>query len=68
MPHTTQMIEHTLIVATSDEAAAVRIAEMFARFMVALSAEAASVTTSVERYDMQCQGEHEHDDEFEVEP
>lgn len=68
MPHTDEMIEHTLTVSTRDEAEAVAIAEMIARFMVALSSQSsAAITTSVDRYEVHCHHEHGAD-EHEVQP
>jgi hypothetical protein len=65
MPHASEMIEHTLTVSTDDESEAVAIAEMLARFTVALSAQStASIAITVERFEVQCR--HAHDDEHEV--
>jgi hypothetical protein len=54
MPHPTQMIEVTLQVTTSDEAAAATVAEVMSRLLVGLSSEDVYTSLNVDRYEQTC--------------
>lgn len=62
MPHT-QMIETTLRVTASDEATAVKVAEILARVSISLSADDVMVSTDVERYEQPCHHHLVHDED-----